>query len=167
MSLTLLAQAWDRCRLAPYVSVATLAKDASAGRDWAKDRLREKGIGVILVGENKRVHEPIKPLRQNGVTGLGLLKSLRPEHTNGDYAKAGSTTQAIRFTPWRATCKELREIAKANPGCKLSFAVSESSTGKFHYQNKNSARSALSQQLLKGEIEGIKYVDGSLYLLDE
>jgi hypothetical protein len=157
LGLSVLEQCYHWRRYANLVWAATPWHKT---RNWFAGRVAaDYGIGLISVREwtlrEERafsVDENTKPDLRRRVDSR-LRDSLRPEHASGDYADAGAIGAAGRYTPFAATCSELRRIVAARPGVMLRDAVAEM---RHHYHSAATARSSLAHWIRSGSVKGVE-----------
>jgi hypothetical protein len=102
------------------------------GHDAGFDKETER-----FTGEEWSCREVVLPKLRRDVSDY-LAKTVTPEHET--FAPAGNADGKF-WSPWRATCKALREFVKKHPGCTLKDAVAGIS---HHYRRDTSARTSLS-----------------------
>lgn len=147
LSLEVYAQAR---RWTAYAHLASVAVPPGRRRSRILEAvLAEHGIGVLLVSSEERIHQESAPTLRRSV-GPSLRKALRPEQQT--YSEAGSPTGA-RWTPWRATVRDLVEAVRLRPGITLREALEES---RHHYSSSAVARASLARQIRSGLIEGLR-----------
>lgn len=162
------AEAWTR--EAHRVSIATAyARDSYAG-SLSQRVCKMLGLGWLEVTcdnwdgtrDEWKVRELVPaPLRRRVETSL--RDALMPEHET--FAPAGSN-KARYWSPWRATCKALREFVAEHPGCTLKAAVAGIV---HHYARDSTARSSLAHWIAAKKVEGVAWrtVDGKRGLYAE
>jgi hypothetical protein len=79
-----------------------------------------------------------------------IARALREEHKT--WAPAGQSGGS-RWTPWNATCKDLREFVKANPGCSMKAAIDGI---RHHYRTASTARSAMARWIKLERVGGVR-----------
>lgn len=149
MGFSVLEQAVRRTGRAHCIWVATPYRKSNY--KIARLCCEKLGIGWITVAKNtdyiqiqcypnfqRRLVRPIK-------------KYVRPEHKT--YAKAGSPSNRS-WTPFKATCRELKNLVILKPGITLKEAITNIS---HHYSSNTSARSSLTNHLLRGIIDGVRF----------
>lgn len=155
LSLKLLDQLTEWLGEANYIVGAV-----EAGRFGiaAQRYLQEHGIGLWTLAFDE-IHEKIPPrLFRNCRRGYRSLRAgLRSEHKSGEYAKAGSQGGGY-WTPFRGTCKALRDVVTQKPGISLRDALAEAG---HHYSSTKSAISALPGLIRKGVVEGVSIDEDS------
>lgn len=128
----------------------------------AERLLKDLGLGFISVFplSTGLVAEVTLDARLNPHADDDLRDALREEHKT--YAPAGSQGTA-RWSPYKATCADLRAYVEAHPGCLLTDAVLGI---RHHYGTPSRARSSLTEWLDKGAIAGVRLerVNGRLTL---
>jgi hypothetical protein len=137
-----------------YANIIVGAFGGGRVGDAADSLCKATGVGLWSVGANE-VSEKIAP-RFHRRTWDGLKKSLRPEQRTAEYAQAGS--QGGYWTPFRATCRALYEVAKKEPGIPLREALRRI---EHHYASEKSAVSALPALIRRGVIAGVRVTDGA------
>lgn len=153
-SLKLMDQLTQWLGLANYVVGACgFTKLGVAARRY----LTTQGIGLWTVGF-KEIHSEVSP-RLHRRASVRLRDALRPEQQSREFAAAG--TQGGYWTPFRATCRELTEIAKREPGIELRAALK---LFKHHYANDRSALSSVPDVVKRGLLPGIRCEDRPLKL---
>lgn len=123
----------------------------------AKRYLRSQGLGLWKLVADE-IHEEVAP-RLHRHCRDRISDSLRPEQRSGEYAQAGSNGGGY-WTPFRATCRDLCEAVKRNPGIKLRDALLQID---HHYATTKSAMSALPALIQKGVVAGVRLDKGGLY----
>lgn len=146
--LTVLGQAHRWLQMAHFVSVAT----PSLGRDYTfcRQLLKQMGIGSLRVQTQGKYVSVDEVPRLNRRILPYVAESLREEHKT--FAVAGNN-RGHRFTPFQATCVEIRKIVEANPGIVMSALMKEL---KHHYANDTTARACIRKLGEAGAIEGIR-----------
>lgn len=146
-SWALLEQCLDRKRSAARVFAAAPAPYRH-GRVFA-----DLGIGAILVDSERVMHHGDLPARVSADPrhGQALRRKLREGHKT--HAKAGSQGGGGRYTPFVATCDELRKVVRATPGITLKAAVEET---RHHYSSHATARASLAKWIEKGIVPGVR-----------
>lgn len=151
LGLAVLDQAWGWLGRAHYVSVA--APPLARHRRIVEALLRDRGIGLFEV--NMETWHPdraieVVPARLHRVQAAGLLKALRPEHRT--YAEAGNA-EGKRWTPFTATCEEVRRVVAMRPGVTLTELLAQI---RHHYRSVSTARSSLAKWAVAGAIKGVR-----------
>lgn len=161
LSLAVLEQATHWLKLSHYVSVAHGAPKSTLGRMVARDYMRWKGIGEILV-TGSYVIERVPPRLHRNVCSRHFNKRLCEQQKT--FAKAGNSC-GDRWTPYKETCRRLCAVVKEYPGISLKQAIDNI---KHHYASTQSARSSLARWLWAGKIKGIviKHDNGVLRLYE-
>lgn len=154
MSLSLVAQAMERRRLAHRVFVAA---PYSRSMREIEPILRETGIGLLDVATadctawgEPRVRERVRSARHNR-RPVALAAKLQPEHKT--HAKAGAVGAGGRWTPFRRTCEQLARVVKAEPGITLKAAIAKVD---HHYSSTSSAVGSLADWAIKGRVDGVR-----------
>jgi hypothetical protein len=131
------------------------------------------GVGVLEVAPWDAppvVEEYIRPVFRRvpfgrGVTHFDIRPWLRDEQKT---ACAAGSAGGGYWTPYKATCRALREYVVAHPGCTMREAVAGIET---HYRRPATAYGCLSQWLRAGKIPGVGRDEGgqlvSLPIADE
>lgn len=175
LGFDVLAQALDWRGAAEWISVAVPSAKHSRGRYLAFDLARHLGIGIIEVSRgapDECVHEQVgaqlfrwpakyldPPFRRHHTnydsTWTPTLHIRRYLHeAQRDYCPAGATADQGRYTPFRATCDELRKVVRRHKGgISLSAALREV---RHHYASDSTARSALCKWIALGKVRGIE-----------
>lgn len=155
-----LEQAMDWIGQAHLVSAAT---PLTHGSRVLRDFCEWKGIGWLAVHADSlepNVQEKIAPVLRRQV-GKRLAGSLVEEQRLGECL-AGSAGGGYH-TPFRATCKRVREAVEAEPGISLGKLLAEVTT---HYASKAGARSGIVYWADRGRIPGVEVRrDGKLLRL--
>lgn len=76
-----------------------------------------------------------------------------PETKSGSAVCAAGTNQGGHWTPFRATCALLLQIAKDDPGIELRKALAQV---KHHYASTSSAMGSLSVLIRAGHVKGVR-----------
>jgi hypothetical protein len=156
LSLSLVAQAMDRRRLAHRVFVA--APHTRTLREILPI-LEAVGIGMFEVTPGcdagamstaPRVRERLRSQRWNN-RPVALAKDLSPEHKT--HAKAGAVGGGGRWTPFRGTCEALARVVAAEPGITLKAAIAKT---KHHYSSNSSAIGSLAHWCENGKVDGVR-----------
>lgn len=152
-------QALNWKQYAHWVSIATPIRKALWRRSAEVLTLQHLGIGWLKVGEDRTlgwkretnfgVSEQIKPVFNRRVL-FDLKNVLREEHKT--WAKAGSAT-ADRYTPFKATSKNVQEYVRRHPGCSLKDILQHVET---HYHTVSSARACIPDWIEKKVIPRIE-----------
>ncbi len=156
LSLALVAQAFERRRLAHRVVIAAPATRAL--RD-VLPIIAELGMGLLEVTPGETMHGASIPprvverlaSRRWNTRPVALARSLRPEHKT--HGKAGAVGGGGRWTPFRGTCEALASIVRSEPGITLKAAVAKT---KHHYRSERSAISSLVHWVERGKVDGVK-----------
>lgn len=152
LSFALLLQAAARRRLAHRVWVAA---PITRGCSDAHPVFAEMGIGVMTVhlGESNGDRWVSTPVDARRLTSrrLKLVDKLRPEHKT--HAKAGAIGGGGRWTPYRDTCRQLRDVVAGAPGIALRDAIEAI---RHHYASTSSARGALMARIESGDVPGVR-----------
>jgi hypothetical protein len=172
IGLQVIGQAQRWCLYAHYVSIAVpphkhghIYTDADA---VAKRILNIWGIGIFraqmctspgIIAKEPKINEDVRPSLRRRVDDHVLRSMLHDEQRT--IGKAG--TQHGYWTPFRQTCDNLRHYLRDHDGASLKDAILSIST---HYRTPSSAIGALHDLIHSGIVEGVKLVDGHLYLRD-
>lgn len=166
LSLALLVQASARRRLAHRVYVAAPVK---RGCSDAYPVFAELGLGVLAVHGadaeesdrwSRRVSVAVEAPRLTS-RRLSIADKLKPEHKT--HARAGAIGGGGRWTPYRDTCRQLRDVVAGWPGVTLREAID---VIRHHYASTSSARSALVARIESGLVPGVRMErDGKLIRL--
>jgi len=141
-------------RWIPYAHYSSVATPWTRNHTEILDEyLRWKGIGRLRVSEFTHqcpvdIEVPAR-LNRKAPHVSAIKKILKPEHQT--YAEAGSACGG-RYTPYTATCDELRRYLKDHPGSSLKETIANIKT---HYASKQSAVSSLSHWIQAGSIGGV------------
>lgn len=152
LGLAVLGQAMHWLHRAHLVSVAGPALPVRAARVAFEALCYDRGIGVVLVDtryERPLVNEQREPSLVRRIVP-GLRASLRPEQQT--HASAGNA-EGARWTPWRATVRDLVETVQRRPGITLREALEGS---RHHYSSSAVARASLARQIRSGLIDGLR-----------
>lgn len=157
LSLSLVAQAMERRRLAHRVFVA--APRSRTMRE-VEPILRETGIGLLVVRvgdfnghweyEQPAVDEMVRSARHNR-RPVKLAAKLQPEHKT--HAKAGAISAAGRWTPFRRTCTKLADVVRRWPGLTIKEAIAKVD---HHYASTSSAVSSIPHWIAQGKVPGVR-----------
>ena len=156
LSWVLLEQALRWRGWAHLVSIATPIRKRGKGSQAIQIVLRTLGIGHLEVHRSEYewrsgVNECVRPRWNKAVeNGRAIRDRLCEEHKS--FAKAG-TAGGGHFTPFKATCKELRALVKCEPGISLREAFGRI---KHHYASINSACGAMRTWILEGKVKGLR-----------
>lgn len=136
---------------AKLVSVATPPR--ASGSVVYDHFCRSYGIGRLIVSPRDRwscgVDERIQPrLERRTIWNIG--DDVRPEHKT--FAAAGNN-EGLRWTPYKATCEELRNLVEKIPGIPMKDAIDEI---RHHYSSDKVARASLAHWIDKGKVRGIR-----------
>jgi hypothetical protein len=152
LSLKLLEQLVEWQGHANYIIGAVPASPAIRNRAVSRF-LRAEGIGLWAVAVE--VSEHISPKLARRISSR-ITKVLAPEQRTGEYGAAGTRAGGY-WTPFQATCRNLRETVAHNPGIELREALAKMA---HHYVSDKSARSALPALIRRGVVQGIRLDDG-------
>jgi hypothetical protein len=149
-----------------YAHLASVAvpKRKRDGRPLAGARVcRLLGVGLLCVQPPSRwqAAEVIEEQRSRFDRRSSVKRTrqaLCEEHKT--FAAAGNA-ECRRWSPWRATCEELRKSVERAPGMSLKEAIESIET---HYHSQASARSSLSHWLQVGKIDGVRCERDGRYL---
>jgi len=149
----------DQCvRWRPYAHLVWAATwhPKGAGSHTGHILCRHLGVGHLTVDRtHAMVREVSAPELHRRVDHRRIRDRLRPEHQNGQYARAGSQS-ARRWTPWRHTCEQLAAYVRKHPGCLLKEAVESI---EHHYTGGDkAARATLAMWARRGMLEGVQLV---------
>lgn len=146
LGLQVIEQAYQAATTAHYVSVAVPNGKDTNTRLFARQLLRNNGIGVIESGYCTRETIPPKLHRESHDIARRLRDSLTPEHKV--YAKAGSQGggRLGTLTPFKLTMQRCKEIIEANEGI-TTKALVRTLGSNHHYASNTSALSALPKWL--------------------
>lgn len=158
--LKVIEQAFEWSHRAHLVYVAV----PKANSRFAATICRHYGIGVLEVtplverilwnGKAERqggeVTETIHPLFGKAKWAERWAEILTDKHKT--YAEAGTNT-GRRWTPFRATCEEVRKYVETHPGCSLKDCISNIKT---HYSTPATARQCISKWVFEGKVEGVR-----------
>jgi len=158
MSIDLLAQARDWRGWGHRVSVAVPALRMSHGRRAFLHRIMDDhGIGWLSVQQPRSryaAQAPVKELLRPGF--MRRLRSTRMQNClterHKTFAEAGNA-KGLRWTPFKATCEKLVQVAKANPGILLGDLLKQIT---HHYASDTSAKAQISRLSREGVIKGIE-----------
>jgi hypothetical protein len=157
MCLDVLAQAFNWREFAHYTSIC-VPRCADRNYNLVWRILKAHGIGWIKSGGGTTAETHPAMLNRRARAGE-LLRVLRPEHKT--FAEAG-TASGRRWTPFRATCEELRRLVDRQPGISLTDAVKRIAN---HYATPASARSNLKHWIGAGKVEGVVMAREGKHLL--
>ena len=153
--LSVLEQAYAWLGDANYVSVAT---PKYVGDRFRRDLLRHYGIGALHVGQDCR--EFVAPVLRRHV-GKAIRCSLHPEQL---IMGIPGTSDSDYWTPFRATCRNLREYVSQHPSCTIGEAMPSVS---HHYRSDSTAKSSMRIWLQEGKVPGLRLRrDGSRLLIE-
>lgn len=141
-------------RWAEYANTVTMlvpwARE-NDGRLFAFDVARRFGFGVWELHGDRGVVERIAPRVRDSIDPE-LAQSLRPEHQNGKYARAGQSGAANIYTPGNAMEAAFVAYVAKHPGCTIEEAVA----GIKHVFRRNErAVDVLTKKLRREEIAGV------------
>jgi hypothetical protein len=153
-SFKLLEQSYRWTNYAHYVSCAVPSFKRS-DMQFKRKICKKFGIGLIEVAnpewtykENINVLEI--PRLNIGIDGKYIKESLTPEHKT--FAKAGNADGKY-FTPFQATCLNVVNLVKANPGIDLKTLIYNLD---HHYSSDATARACISKFTQEGIIKGVE-----------
>jgi hypothetical protein len=149
--LAVVEQAREWIGWAHYISVA--APVGKRNHVVLDEYLKSKSIGLISFNSCGDLSEYnfIRPRLNRKPALIDMLKStLREEHKS--FAEAGNN-YGRRFTPFQATCDNIRRHLALNPGCTLKDLVASIQT---HYHSAANARSSIYHWALNGSIAGVE-----------
>lgn len=148
-SLAVIAQAarWSYC--AHWCSIAVPSSKQYLIRHFAERICRDYGIGVLYPRKN-HVEERVPAALHRKADTQHVIKHLKEEQKT--FAKAGNSN-GQRWTPFKATCREIERFVSEHPGCNLKQLISGIET---HYSSPASARGCISHWLANGVIKGIR-----------
>lgn len=151
LSWALYAQAkrWREYAHVVWMLVAHAREDD--GRLLAFEVARRFGFGVWELGEHGIV-ERVEPLVRDAIDPE-LVQSLRPEHQDGRFARAGSKGgEATLVTGLSRTLEALRVFVADNQGCSLAEAVPHI---KHHFWNPAQAMARLEKMIQQEKVQGV------------
>lgn len=152
LGLAVLGQALHWRYRAHLVSVAGPSLPNRAARTAFDALLADRGIGCLLIspeGYTERVREN-HPATMTRRLCPGLRDALRPEHES--WAEAGNS-EGARYTPWRATTREVFHYVTEHPGATLRDVLDCVRT---HYSSSAVARATIARQIRAGLIPGLR-----------
>jgi hypothetical protein len=138
------AERWRQYAHMVYIAVPTTGRTRFIQRMVAM-----LGIGIIVSNTTDETEELSKPTFNRRV-GMELWRAL--DNANPMYAEAGNST-GRRWTPFQATCAQVRKHALTSPGISLKELVDNVKT---HYSSPITARACIAQWVLAGKVEGIR-----------
>jgi hypothetical protein len=148
LSLQVIAQAWDRRKLAHWSSIAVPTQKRSwATKGFVKDVLKTYGIGMITVS-HRGINVVSSPTMMRKPR-LSWVKKL--DEIPQDFCEAGSA-RGGHWTPFKRTCIELQRYLIKHPGACMKEVVDNV---KHHYKTDSTARSCLSQWIKDGIVPGV------------
>jgi len=156
MGLTVLGQCLHWHGFANYVSAAT-----APCRTKGVWKIAEHcGVGWLSVCEPGVVTEHVAPRLFRNPVGNGRLSSFRRladavESMPADhetYGSAGNNCGQF-YSPFKQTCREVRDFVVKNPGCSLKELVSKVDT---HYHSTATAISCLAAWIKQGKVPGVE-----------
>ena len=154
LSLDLLDQAYGWIGYSHYISVAVPRRHRGNVPPLVGRILREFGIGLMQVRDNPTfvdaVEESIAPRLHRQARTDRLWKVMNEAQQT--YSEAGNA-QSKFWTPFKATCEEMRRYVGQHPGCTLKECIESIHT---HYRSTSTAKSSLACWLRKGIIEGVE-----------
>jgi len=148
------AAAWRG--LAHYRSIATPPFRETGRRvDVRQFFMLHDGIGHLVVSETTRfmggpVRVHLEPKLDRHARGSAMRSVLREEHKT--YAEAGNS-RGDRYTPFQATCDQVRALLKIRPGVTMKELVGSI---QHHYASTATARSSLAHWIQAGVIQGVR-----------
>lgn len=151
LSLAVIGQAKRWVGHAHLTYVAAPAHKRGSATEGAKWICQTLGLGLLTVSDKGNVRELVRPKFYRKVDTKLITSHLRPQQQDGSVP-AGTATGA-RWTPWRATISDLREVVQKNPGIPMGQALAKI---KHHYSSDKSARATLSLQIRKGILKGLR-----------
>ena len=129
-----------------------LVTGESAQRAVVTQICRTMGWGWWSVDATAIREEVRVPIRRRSL----LARFLCEEQRDLSYGEAGMSGGGY-FTPFRATCRNLLDAVRRNPGIELRQALAEI---EHHYSSSRSAMSSLPDLLRRGVVEGVALVEG-------
>ena len=155
LSLDLLDQAYDWIYYSHYVSIAVPRRHRGLVPGVACHVLREFGIGMFQVRDKHQtfvdaVEETIHPSLHRKAKTERLWSVMNEAQQT--YSEAGNA-QSKFWTPFKATCEEVRRYVGQHPGCSLKDCIESVHT---HYHSTSTAKSCMSKWLRKGIVEGVE-----------
>lgn len=120
------------------------------GRLYAFRVCRMEGFGLLEYGADG-VHERIPPTTRTDVDPE-LVQSIRPEHQNGRFAKAGQSGGSNLVTPGNLMEAALAAHVANHPGCKIEEAVPHI---KHVFSRNDRAVEYFTKKIKKGLIPGV------------
>lgn len=148
------AKAWKPYAHRTFIAVPK-ARTFSAGRALAYDVCRSQGIGALEVSEphtydmDMGIRERVSAAINRRADAQAIRSLLTGEHKT--FAKAGNA-DGKRWTPFKNTCKQVRDHVTANPGVTLKECVDAID---HHYASPTSARSSIAAWARAGILEGV------------
>lgn len=149
--INLIEQCYKWSEYAHYVSAAIPVRKHDTG--FGRMICRKFGIGILEVPEPDGWHfinELQKPKLHRTALAKKIRECLTPEHKT--FAKAGNP-DGKRLTPFQATCLNVVDEVRKNPGIKLKDLIDNVS---HHYSSPATARSCISSWTQEGIIKGIE-----------
>ena len=152
----LLHQATMWAHWAHYVSVAVPSLGGTKGHravfEWY---CRDRGIGILKTGsydgKEHWVDEEVAPrLERKAVYADLVVAALTERHK--DYARAGNA-KGLRYTPFQATCEEVRKAVERKPGLTLKECIDGL---EHHFHSTATARSAIAHWAKRGVVKGVR-----------
>lgn len=162
LSIALIEQAMERRRFAHRIYVAVPVRLRSS-------LLSELGIGAISVEHTAVLSDDHRSFidahrvriaeesRRWNTRPVKLRGRLSPEHKT--HARAGAPTGG-HWSQFRATCKQLAEFVRRQPGSPMRLAVESI---KHHYASAAGARTSLYRWVSEGKVPGVCLRDGALW----
>jgi len=141
----------------PYAHWTSVAVPSRRCGGVATRCLTAEGIGLLeisYIGTGVHVREWIEPRRNEGRYADRLLACLTEAHRA--LGVAGSKDQY--YTPFRATCDEVRRYVGEHPGCTIRELIDHIKT---HYNSTATARSCIAGYVSRGEVRGVGIVPSS------
>lgn len=135
------------------------ARSKQARSDGFADRVAGAfGIGSLRIAHGE-IREALRPVLRRRVMP-DLRDCLTPEMKH--YAEAGNAAGRF-FSPFKATCDNLRRYLAEHPGATIKAAVEGI---EHHYRAPATARSCLAHWIVAGKVKGVEArYDGKRYRL--
>jgi hypothetical protein len=154
-------QCWERSADRIWAAYQAPRRGA-AGARWA-DKFRSAGVGVLEVGDDRRVFVRAEPADRapDPYWRRRLADALSPLHR--DFAEAGNA-ESRYLSAFRVTCANLLDMVRANPGITMKTAVACIS---HHYTSEKVARSSLLAWIRAKKVPGVvtRPLEGSRHAL--
>lgn len=151
LSFGVIYQAWWWQNWCHRVSIVVPTAKHSDGRHMALRILRDLGVGLFQVSRDGLVdHTFLGRLNRKPVRGGARIRNMLFEEQKS-FTQAG--TNGKFFSPFKATCKKLREFVSENRGCTMKQAIDGID---HHYASDASARGNLAKLIRDGVVEGVQ-----------